>query len=255
MHKIIVIAHNTFKETIRERILYNILIFAVILIAFSYLLRTLTILQDAKIVVDLSLGCISIFGVLIAIFIGIGLVYKEVEKRTIYTILSKPVSRTDFIVGKYLGLLITLLVNVAIMTVVMYVTLAFTDVGIDPVLLKAVYLTYLELAVITAIAVFFSSFTTPVLSAIFTLSFFVIGHMTTDLKLFGQQSGITAFAYLTKLIYWIFPNLSYFNKSEEVVYKIPIAGKEILGISAYGAGVILIFLFLSFIIFSKRDFK
>ncbi|MDD5222743.1 MAG: ABC transporter permease subunit [bacterium] len=255
MHKLLAIAHNTFKETIRDRILYNILIFSILLIAFSHFLIALDIGGDEKIVVDLSLACISIFGVLIAIFIGIGLVYKEIEKRTIYTILSKPVSRPVFLLGKYLGLLMTLLVNVAIMTAVMYAVLAFTRRGIDLSILKAVFLIYIELMLITAISFFFSSFTTPTMAAIFSLSFFIIGHVTETLEVLGQKSGVASVKYLTSGIYHVLPDLNYFNIRAEIVHSLPVTIKQIWFSAMYGVFYIAIFYFLAIMIFSRKDFK
>jgi len=255
MYKLLAIALNTFKETIRDRILYNILIFSILLIGFSYFLISLDIVGDEKIVVDLSLACISIFGVLIAIFIGIGLVYKEIEKRTIYTILSKPISRPVFLLGKYLGLLITLLVNVLIMTAVMYAVLAFTRRGIDLSIMKAVFLIYVELMLITAISLFFSSFTTPTLSAIFSLSFFVIGHVTETLEVLGQKSGVASVRYFTSAIYHVLPNLNYFNIRAEIVHSLPISIKQIWFSTVSGIFYIAIFYILAIMIFSRKDFK
>jgi ABC-type transport system involved in multi-copper enzyme maturation permease subunit len=255
MYKLFAIANNTFKETIRDRILYNILIFAVILIGFSYFLRKLDLLQDPRIVIDLSLACISIFGAIISIFIGIGLVYKEVEKRTIYTILSKPISRPFFLLGKYLGLLMTLLVNVAIMTLVMYLVLAFTERGIDLGILRAVFLTYVELMLITMISLFFSCFTTTTLAAIFSLSFYVIGYVTDDLKILGAKSGSYLASQATGLLYQVLPNLNYFNIRAEIVHSLPISLKQIWFSTMYGFFYIAIFYILAIIIFSRKDFK
>lgn len=255
MYKLLAIAHNTFKETIRDRILYNILVFSILLIAFSYFLISLDIVGDDKIVVDLSLACISIFGVLIAIFIGIGLVYKEIEKRTIYTILSKPVSRPVFLLGKYLGLLITLLANVVIMTAVMYAVLAFTRRGVDLSILKAVFLIYIELMLITAISFFFSSFTTPTLSAIFSLSFFVIGHVTENLEALGQKSEVASVRHLISAIYHVIPDFNYFNIRPEIVHSLPVSIKQIWFSSMYGLFYIAIFYILAIMIFSRKDFK
>ena len=255
MYKLFAIANNTFKETVRDRILYNILIFAVILIGFSYFLRKLDILEDPRIVIDLSLACISIFGVLIAIFIGIGLVYKEVEKRTIYTILSKPVARPVFLFGKYLGLLLTLLVNVAIMTLVMYLVLAFTERGIDLGILRAVFLTYVELMLITMIALFFSCFTSTTLAAIFSLSFYVIGYVTDDLRIFGAKSGSYLVSQATRLLYQVLPNLNYFNIRGKIVHSIPVSFEQIGWSALYGISYVAIFYVLSVIIFSRKDFK
>src|SRR5213596_1510604 len=116
MSRIIVIALNTFKENLRDKILYNLVFFGLLLIGSSILLSTLTMGEHAKIIQDIGLASINVFGVLIAIFVGIGLVSKEIDKRTIYSIIAKPISRSQFLLGKYCGLVLTLVVNVVIMT-------------------------------------------------------------------------------------------------------------------------------------------
>src|SRR4051794_5602107 len=162
--------------------------FAVLLIAASYLLGQLTAGQDVKIIKDLGLASISIFGLLIAVFIGIGLVWKEVEKRSIYTLLSKPMRRSEFVVGKYVGLVLTLAINVIVMTAAFYavvgymgwqapenVRAAWASPAADPAMLKAIALIMIELMLVTAIALFFSTFSTPFLSALLTMGIWVIG--------------------------------------------------------------------------------
>jgi Cu-processing system permease protein len=170
------VAINVFKESVRDKVLYNLVVFAVLLISISFLLGQLAAGQDIKIIKDLGLASIATFGLLIAVFIGIGLVWKEVEKRSIYSLLSKPLRRSQFVLGKYAGLVLTLLVNVSVMTVAFYAVLAYIGwtsppvVGqlhpvspADPALLKAVVLILIELMLVTAIALFFSTFSGPVL--------------------------------------------------------------------------------------------
>ncbi len=183
----------------RDRVPYNLVVFAVLLIASSYLLGQLTAGQDVKIIKDLGLAATSVFGLFIAIFIGIGLVSKEVERRSIYALLSKPISRSQFIVGKYAGLVLTLAVNVSVMTIALYVVLAYMAwtepptiragwdaPGMDPALLKAIFLIFIELMLVTAIALFFSTFSTPILSAALTFGLYIVGHFNADLKNFEQ---------------------------------------------------------------------
>ena len=188
------IAVSVFRESVRDRVLYNLVFFAVLLIASSYLLGQLTAGQDVKIIKDLGLAATAVFGLFIAIFIGIGLVSKEVERRSIYALLAKPISRPQFVLGKYAGLVLTLAVNVAVMTAAIYAVLAYmtwTETalaqsgwdapGIDPALLKALFLIFVELMLITAIALFFSTFSTPLLSAALTFGFYIVGHFNADL--------------------------------------------------------------------------
>ena len=169
MRAILLVAGAAFKESVRDRVPYTMVIFAVLMMAASYLISQMTAGQDLKIIKDLGLAALSIFGLLIAVFIGIGLVSKEVEKKSVFALLTKPVTRTQFILGKYLGLVTTLVVNLTVMTVAYYGVLFYMDMttsatmkagwpapALDPRLLIAIVLIVAELALVTAVALFFS---------------------------------------------------------------------------------------------------
>src|SRR5688500_1969204 len=185
MRAIALVAGAVFRESVRDRVPYSMVVFAVLLMAASYLIAQMTAGQDLKIVKDLGLASIAIFGLLIAVFIGIGLVSKEVERKSIYALLSKPISRPQFILGKFAGLMLTLLVNIAAMTVAFYgvlwlmtlvnpgVELAARAPALDPRLMIAVGLILVELAVVTALAVFFSTFSSPLLATLMTIGLWV----------------------------------------------------------------------------------
>jgi len=255
MSKIQAIAMNTFKEAVRDRILYAILVFAIAMIASTVILATIGAGSGEKIVRDLGLGFISIFGVFIAVFIGIGLVHKEIDRRTIYTIISKPIHRFQFILGKYLGLCLTLFVNVAIMTGAL-IGLIFAAEGLwDFRLAAASGMILLELMVITGVAVLFSAFSTPALSAIFTLSFFVIGRLLNDLRLFGEKYAGPLAREVIRGLYYLLPNLGRFNVSAEVVHGLPL-GEVISAMTVlYGLLYIVTLLSLTVLIFQRRDFR
>jgi len=220
----------------------------------SRLLSLLTVGDEIKIVKDLGLAAISIFGVLIAIFVGIGLVYKEIEKKTIYTLISKPISRPQFIIGKYFGLLLTIFINVAIMStgllLLLYINTGVWALG----LLKALVLIFCETALITAFAIFFSTFTTPVLSAVFTISIFVIGHVTENLHGFTQLLDEKVVKALCTAAYYVLPNLDHFNIKAEVVYGIPIKASFMTFSILYCLVYSAILLLLANLIFSRKDF-
>src|SRR5712692_9823511 len=163
------IARNAFREAVRDRVLYNLVVFALLLIAAAIFLGEISAGQEAKIIVDLGLSAILLFGVFIAIFVGVGLVYKEIERRTLYSILSKPIGRGEFLLGKYLGLCLTLLVNVLIMGVAVSLALIYVRRGWDPLVFKiwpAILLIYVELMIVTGVALLFSTFSSPALSAL-----------------------------------------------------------------------------------------
>ncbi|THJ21420.1 MAG: hypothetical protein CAF45_011325 [Nitrospira sp. CG24E] len=252
--KVLSIALNTFRENLRDKLLYNLLIFALLMIGSSLLLMRLTLGEFHRLILDIGLGSINFFGVLIAIFVGIGLVSKEIEKKTIYTIISKPVARYQFLLGKYLGLSLTLLINTTIMAVGLLAVLYFQDVPIQIVLFEALGTIFLELMVVTAVALLFSTFTSATLSAIFTLAIFVIGHLTADLKMFGQKMEGVGRGILDG-IYYFLPNLERFNLKGHVTHRLDVAGNDLVLIVAYGAVYITLLLLLASLIFQRRDFR
>jgi Cu-processing system permease protein len=255
MNRITVIALNTFRETLRDKILYNLVFFGLLLIGSSILLSTLTMGEQVKIIQDIGLASINVFGVIIAIFVGIGLVSKEIEKRTIYTIIAKPVPRYLFLLGKYSGLALTLLVNVGIMVAGFILTILVSQAGLDLALLKAVGLIFVELLVITAVAVMFSTFTTPTLSATFTLAIYVIGHLTDDLRTLGAKLGESLTKTVLDGLYYVLPNLEYFNVKGQAVNGLPIEPSYLVSAATYGIAYSAILLILACMIFQRRDFK
>jgi len=268
MRAIRTVAVNVFRESVRDRVPYNLVLFAVLLIASSYLIGQLTAGQDVKIIKDLGLAATSIFGLFIAIFIGIGLVSKEVERRSIYALLSKPVSRAQFIAGKYAGLVLTLAVNVTVMAAALYIILAYMvwsepptiragwdAPGTDPALLKAIFLIFIELMLITAIALFFSTFSTPILSAALTFGFYVAGHFNADLKNFDRVVDSKAAALLARGVYHVLPDLSAFDVKTEVVHGLPVTAGYLASTTAYGLAYVTALLLIATVIFSRRDFK
>ena len=249
------LAINTFREAIRDKVLYSLIFFAILMIGLSVILDQLTIGEPTKIIKDFGLASIEIFGVLIAIFVGIGLVYKEMERKTIYNILSKPIHRYQFIIGKYLGLVLTLMVEVLTMSIALFSILYFYEGKITFALIPAIGMILLALMIITAFALLFSSFSTPILSGLFTLSFFIIGHLTPDLLELGKKSDNQTVHYLTEALYYIFPNLEYLNIKGQVVHHLPLEKGYLFFASLYGLFYILIILLLSMIIFQNRDIK
>jgi ABC-type transport system involved in multi-copper enzyme maturation permease subunit len=255
MSPIYAIAMNTFKEALRYRILYLLLIFAIILIAFSKLLGLLTVGAEDKVIKDLGLAAISFFGILSSIFVGIHLVSSEIEKKTIYTVISKPVGRHQFILGKYFGLLFTLLTNLVFMTAVFYFVLYVRIGVVDLGLLKATLLFYFEFMVVTAFAIFFSSFTSPILSAVLSLLMYFIGHLSFGLKEFAANEKLpAAWKGVLSFLYYIAPNLESFNVKGEAVYGDPISLGFIFTSGAYGIAYSSAILLFSILIFNKRDF-
>jgi ABC-type transport system involved in multi-copper enzyme maturation permease subunit len=262
------IAINVFRESVRDKVLYNLVLFAVLLIIGSYLLGQLTAGQDIKIIKDLGLAATSLFGLFIAVFIGIGLVSKEVERRSIYSLLAKPIRRSQLVLGKYGGLTLTLAVNVAIMTASLYAVLAYMSWGVppdvqsvwdapalDPALFKAMGLILVELMLITAIALFFSTFSTPILSAALTFGLYIVGHFSGDLRNFQDVVDAPAAARVARGLYWVLPNLAQFDVKASVVHGQPVPAGYLALTVVYAALYIAMLLGVSAFIFSRRDFK
>jgi ABC-type transport system involved in multi-copper enzyme maturation permease subunit len=255
VNRILSIAANTFRETIRNKILYAILAFALLVIGFSYFLADLSVGELTRIIADVGLASIHIFGVIMAVFIGITLVSQEVERKTIYLILSRPVPRWEFIVGKALGLCLTL----ALTTLVMSVTLFLVHFGYgrepETGILVASAGIYMELIMLICLASLFSTFTTPVLSAIFTLSMFLIGHVSKDLLVFGGRASSAAVRWVSRILYYALPNLEHFNWKNEVVYggvrSVDLPVEASLYLACYCAAV----LGMACLLFSGKDFK
>ena len=254
----IAIARNAFREAVRDRVLYNLVLFALLLIGSAIFLGELSAGQEAKIIVDLGLSAMLLFGAFIAIFVGVGLVYKEIERRTLYAILSKPIGRGQFLIGKYLGLSLTLLVNVLVMGVGVTLALIYVRRGLDPLAFKiwpAIILIYLELLIITAVALVFSSFSSPALSALLTFFVFVIGHFSADLKLLGNSSGSLVTRFLLRGLYYLLPNLSNYSVITATAHGITPEPQTAIVSAAYGVVYVVVLLALATVIFGRRNFK
>ena len=251
------IGFNTFREAVRDRVLYNLIVFVLLLVASAPLFGQISIGLEKLILINVGLSAISLFGVIIAILIGIGLVYKEIEKKTLYTILSRPVRRWEFIVGKYLGLVLTLVVNGILMSAGFFIALSVFGHGLgraDAALLIAIYFILLQFLIVTAITLLFSSFSTPIFSAVFAFAFFVIGTMTDDLRSFAAATkGITKWL-LTAAAYLV-PNLSSLNVISRVAHERPVGGAVVLYNTMYVLLYSMAAVAAATFIFERRDLK
>ncbi|HJT19322.1 MAG TPA: ABC transporter permease subunit [Nitrospira sp.] len=254
MKPIGVVAFNTFRESLRDKILYNLLLFAGLLIGLSVVLADLTITEHHKMIADMGLGAINLIGVIIAIFVGISLVNKEIERRTIYTIMARPISRVSFILGKYAGLALTLCINMVIMLVLFLGTVWLYRMPLTLSLFQSLQLIFVELLVVTAVALFFSTFSSSLLSAILTLGFYLVGHATVDLRGLAQKSGSHAAKSFTTALYYLFPNLEMLNIKGQAAVGIPVGFDYLFLASAYGLTYAALLITGACLIFSRRDF-
>lgn len=256
--RIAAIAGNAFREAVRDRVLYNLVLFVLLLTVAAVYIGELSGGQERKIIVDLGLSAMLLFGVFIAIFVGVGLVYKEIERRTIYAIFSKPVGRGEFIVGKYLGLCLTLMVNVLLMGAGVSLALIYVSSGWDPLALSiwpAILLIYVELMILTGIALLFSSFSSPALSALLTFFVFIIGHFSSDLKALSASLGSATARLFVKSIYYLLPNLANYSFITPAAHgEIPNTA-TLSGSVLYAVIYVVVILATTTLIFSRRNFK
>jgi ABC-type transport system involved in multi-copper enzyme maturation permease subunit len=261
MRRIWALALNTFRDAIRHRVLYGILavVFAVNL--FAIVLGEMSLHQEARVARDLGLGGVSLFGSVTAIFLGVSLLYTEIKKRTIHTIVTKPLERYEFVLGKYLGMVVTLSCLLLLFSAVMLLLLKMQDVGVTTVLLKALVLAFLEVLVVAAIAVFFSSFSSPFLSGIFSFGLFYLGRVTPDLRAVLETADSAVVKGACETALYVVPDLHLFSVSGGTVdgNHVSVHGDFVSwGYMAMASGYALLYIGilmgLSILIFSRRDF-
>lgn len=268
MRAIRLVAINVFRELVRDRILYSLVLFAILLIVAAVVVGQLTGGEDIKIIKDLGLAAIAVFGLLMAIFIGVGLVWKDVERRSIYSLLSKPIRRWEFVVGKFCGLALTLLVNVAVMTAVYYLVLAYMGSQatpfqrlawlaptVDPMLMVAIGLIVMELTLVTALALFFSTITGPFLSALLTFGLWVAGHFNADLRALETFVDSAPITLIGDVLYFVLPNFAAFDVKAPVVYGQPVPVAYVATTVLYGLVYAAFVLLATVAVFQRRDFK
>lgn len=249
------IAGNTMREAVRSRVLYTLLFFAVALIGTGVLLSTLSYVERERILQDVGFAAIRVFGVAIAIFVGIGLVHREVDRRTVYTILSKPIARSEFLLGKYVGLLATLWLQLAVMGICFAAVSALAEAPITAGHAAALAGIALELAVVVALALLFSAITTPMLASFFTAGLWLIGNLTRDLRALGEQADAAAVTRVTELLYRALPDLEAFDLTTAAVHGLPLATSDLLLPAAYGLGYAVLTLGVAVLAFERRDFR
>ncbi len=252
--KIRTVALNTFKEAIRDRVLYLLLFFSAVCIILSRLLSILTVGDRIKIIKDVGLASISLFGALMAILMGTGLVFKEIDKKTIYTLLSKPIHRFQFLLGKFFGLVLTLLIMIALMSVIFLTLLFFHTFHIEWRILLPICFVFMELCLITSVALLFSCFSTPILSSLFSLSFYIIGHLSWGLETLIKKIPSASMRTVFKALYTFLPDLENFNFKTEIVHNLPIPPDIYLYSVLYGIAYTGFVLVLAMLVFRRRDF-
>lgn len=253
-----VVAVNTFREAVRDRVLYNLVFFALMMIGAAIIVGQISIGIERLVIINLGLSAISVFGLVMAVFIGVGLVYKEMEKRTLYTLLSKPIRRWEFLVGKYAGLVLTLAINTALMTAGLAAALFYVGrpfVRADVSILVAIYFILLALALVTAIALFFSCFSSPMLSTLFTLAIYVEGMFSAEIRDFGALTHSSFLKAATTVLYYLVPNFHNFNAIAAAGHGEAIPFALVWQNTLYAVLYIALLLLASSAVFSRRNLK
>lgn len=258
MKNVLTVAANTFREAVRDRVLYNLVFFALLMMVAAILVGQISIDIEKSVIISLGLTAISVIGIFIAIFIGVGLVSKEMDKRTLYALLAKPLKRWEFILGKYFGLLMTLTVNTAAMALGLYAalwTVKHPLTASDGYVLVAVYLILLKLALIVALAMLFSCFTTPFLAILFTAGIYVAGVFAGDLRVLKVVTMEPATVKLLRLISYALPNFENFNVMGAVAHGRGVPGVLIGNATLYAVIYAAIVLAVAAVVFSRRNLK
>lgn len=252
---VMALARGTFRETVRDRVFYLVAVFGFIMMASTTILSPLTIGAQGKIVSDVGLAAMTLLGLLVVVFVGSGMVRKELDKGTITTILSKPVGRREYLLGKFIGLNLTMAAMLAVMSVLFLLMLLLSPGAFSLRFGVAFYMAFIELSLITAIVVFFSTCVSPVLSAVFTLGAFVAGHLSESIRDFGYlQQGTVAQAFGTA-VYYLLPNLEVFNVRGSVVHGDPVTVAHIALATLYAVCWSALLLLLAGAVFSRRELR
>lgn len=254
LRRVQAVAANTFRESIRERVLYNLIFFAILMTLSGLLIGELSIRQDAKIIKDIGFAAMDFFGSLIAIFIGVGLVSKEIERRSLYPLLAKPLSRDELFLGKFLGLAFTLLVNTAVMSVGLAAALLLARRPADPGILEAIYPIYLGLLLTVALAMLFSTLTSSALAAVCTVGVVVAGRYS-DVVRNMREVLPQAPGSLVMLLYRVIPDFAKLDFKDRVAYGDPVGASVLALVTAYAAAYTTIVLLLGLWAFRARDFQ
>jgi len=257
MSRILAVAFNTYREAVRDRVLYNLIVFALLIVGSALLFGQISLEIERIVLINMGLTSISIFGIVISIFIGIGLDWKEIERRTLYTVLAHPVRRWEFIFGKYLGLLGTLTLNALLMAVGFFAALLYlshTFSRPDLYILVAIYFILLQFMMMTAVAMLYSTYSSPLLSSIFAFSTFVIGTFSEDLHNFAAASqGATK--WIMTAVAYIVPNFSSLNVVSQVAHGTPVLGALVLQNTVYAFTYSVVLLLCAAAVFENRNFK
>ena len=249
------LALNTFREAVRDRVLHSMLFFAVVTVCASLVLKDITLGDQDKIVRSIAEGGIDLFASLIGMFLGISIIWKELEKKTVYTILSKPMSRWQFILGKYVGLNLTIWIEMALLSGMYVVLMLFQQDVPSPIFFVSMGLLVVELMLLTAWATLFSTYSAPTTASAFTISIFIMGHLADDLWLLGSKSDSVFLEQVVHFIYWVVPNFELLSIRELSVHEREIPWVQVWSAAGYGIVYSVVVLLLAVMLFNRKDIR
>jgi len=257
LNRTLVISSNVFREVIRDRALYLIGFFAAVMVGAVVLLPEVAASTEDQIILDVGAAAISLLGLAVATFVGTGLVNKEIEKRTVYVMVSKSISRTEFIVGKHWGLSAVIGVLVAAMTAIYMSILSLNHITYPVVsLLLSSLFQFLELSLLAAVAILFGVFTSSLLATLITFAVYLTGHLSRDLLNLSTLTETAGLKQAMQAMYLILPDLARFNLKNQAIYGMELLPSplELLSNAVYGLFYITLLLALAIVIFSRRQF-
>lgn len=253
-----VVALNTFREAVRDRVLYNLLFFALVMMAAAIFVGQISIGIEKIVLVTLGLSAISLIGLLISVFIGVGLVSKEMDKRTLYALLAKPVRRWEFLLGKFCGLVLTLAVNTAAMGLGLFLVLLYLTQTLEAsavTVFVAVYFIWLKLALVVALALLFSCFTTPLLAILFTTGIYVVGLYVQELRNLPKGVMGPGMEGFTRWFSYLLPNFENYNVMAMAAHDRLVPASFLLRNTIYTLLYCMIVLIVAVAVFSKKNLK
>src|SRR6266567_6857154 len=253
-----VVALNTFREAVRDRVLYSLVFFALLMMVAAIAVGQISIGIEQIVIVSLGLSAISVIGVLFSVYLGVALVSKEMDKRTLHALLAKPVRRWEFLLGKFGGLVLTLTVNTAAMALGLLLAMLYVKHSLernDATVLVAVYFILLKLALIVALALLFSCFTTPLLAILFTAGLYIVGLYVQELRNLPLELLSPAMTAFTKWLSYVLPNFENFNVMAMAAHGRAVPGALILQNTLYTVVYCTIVLAIASVVFSRRNLK
>lgn len=254
-NKVAALSLNTYREGVRDRLFALVGVFAAVVLVSTFIIGPLSLGEQQRISKDVGLAGISLLGFAVAVLVGTGIVYREIEKKTIYTIITKPLKSWHIILGKFLGLNAIVGLLVVFMTGFFIIVNLIITKGFDPRLLIAILLSWLELVLLTSLSILMSTMCAPILGAIITCLLYIIGHTSADLKQLAATFGSTSIKTMTSIIYYIIPNLEYLNVRSKVIHAVPIEPEYIAFASAYALLYTTGFLMLASYCLSRKEYR